>query len=68
MSGNRVCPVCGKNLKGPGWIGIDGHWPSHRLIYWEGKRVRHEEVESYEDAKDAGLLLDRWQPPEKRKK
>ncbi len=56
----KECPVpgCPKEFKGPGWLGIDAHWRS--------PNVGHEDIESYEDAKRAGLLKDRWQPPEER--
>lgn len=58
MSGNKVCPVpgCGKEFKGQGWEGIDAHWRS--------ERVGHEKnIESYEDAKEAGILSGQWLPP-----
>ena len=59
MDQRKVCPVCGcgKVFKGPGWTGIDGDWRS--------KRVGHEDIESYEDAR-CRLLTDSWEPPEKR--
>lgn len=58
MSGNRECPVCGREFLGRGWEGIDAHWRSDR--------VGHEDIESYEDAKEAGLLSGKWRPPEER--
>lgn len=60
MTGNKVCPVphCRKEFKGQGWEGIDAHWRS--------QRVGHEDIESYEDAKKADLLLGQWRPPEER--
>ena len=58
MSGNRVCPVCGKEFKGQGWEGIDAHWRSPKL--------GHEGIESYEDAKKAGLLSGQWRFPGER--
>ena len=60
MSDRKACPFpgCGKEFKGPGWLGIDGHWRS--------PRVGHEDIESYENAKKAGLLLGKWQMPDDR--
>ena len=68
MSSNKVCPVpgCGKEFCGQGWTGIDAHWRSKKLVHWRLRWVLHEDIESYEDAKEAGILSDRWQPPEER--
>ena len=58
MKGNKVCPVCAKDFKGRGWESIDAHWRS--------RRVGHEDIKSYEDAKKAGFLSGQWQPPDER--
>ncbi len=63
----KICPVCGKVFNGRGWTGMDAHWRSGELIEWQGRKVRHEEIESYEDAKKAGLLEGLWRPPEERR-
>ena len=63
----KTCPVCGKIFNGRGWEGMDAHWRSRKLIEWQGRKVRHEEIESYEDAKKAGLLEGLWRPPEERR-
>lgn len=66
MNGNRECPVCGQMFKGRGWEGIDAHWRSKTLVDWRGQRILHEDIESYEDAKAAGLLSGRWKHPDER--
>ena len=60
MSDKKMCPVatCPKEFKGRGWEGVDAHWRS--------PKHGHEDIESYEDAKKAGLLLGQWQLPEER--
>lgn len=60
------CPVCGQEFNGKGWEGIDAHWRSKRLVSWCGQSMRHEEIESYESAKDAGLLSGQWTRPQDR--